>query len=301
MNACLPQCVVDFSNFLEVEKGLSRNYILINQRALLKFFKFCGHNSAEKITAADIRNFLSAEARRGRRPAGQKILTNSIRQFFVWHSATYGLANPAEHLELPKLDKPLPQTLSVRQVELLLDSPYPQTPLGLRDRALLELLYSSGLRVSEAAELKTESVDLCACMVLLQGKGAKQRLVPIGSRAVDALRCYFENGRPLLAGKKSTGHVFLGRHGRGLTTVRLWKIVSSRARAVGILEKVYPHMLRHSFATHLLRGGADLRTIQEMLGHSSITTTQIYTHTDSSQLEAAHQKYHPRSGKFKEN
>jgi integrase/recombinase XerD len=295
MDKVLPECIVEFSNFLEVEKGLSRNYVLINQRALCAFFKFCGHSKPEKISPEDIHQFLSAEASKGRRPAGQKILANALRQFFLWHSSACGGNNPAKLLDLPKLDRPLPGTLSMREVRLLLDSPFEDTPFGLRDRALLELLYSSGLRVSEVAALTTENLDLEGQTVLVQGKGSKQRLAPVGYKAVEALRIYLENGRPALVRKNSTGHVFLGRHGRGLTTVRLWGIVSARARAVGITENVYPHMLRHSFATHLLRGGADLRAIQEMLGHASITTTQIYTHTDESHLADVHRRCHPRA------
>ena len=291
----LPQFLVDFENFLEVEKGLSRNYTLINRRVLLRFFRFCGHFSPEKIRYVDIRRFLNFEASRGRRPAGLKILANAIRQFFLWLSSSRGFKNPAEHLELPKLNRVLPATLTASQIKMLLDSPFENSPLGFRDCAILELLYSSGLRVSEVAQLLNENIDLHNKTVLLCGKGGKQRILPIGSRAVTALKNYLEFGRPKLVRKHSTGHVFLGRHGKKITTVRIWEIVNSRAKAVGINEKVYPHMLRHTFATDLLRGGADLRVIQEMLGHASITTTQIYTHTDIAQLHAAYQKYHPRS------
>lgn len=291
----VPQEIVDFCNHLEVERGLSQNYIALNRSVLEQLLRAYPQLSWRQFTLEELERFIAAEARRGRRPAGLKIVVNAIRQFFAWLSQRHNFQNPAARIELPKLDRPLPKVLPPGAMARLLDQPFEQTPLGLRDRALLELLYSCGMRISEAADLRMENLSLTEKLVRVIGKGSKERVVPLGSKALAALEQYLEHGRPRLLGRRPTGHVLIGRHGRGLTRQRLWEIVVGRARAVGIEHPAHPHVFRHSFATHLLRGGADLRAIQEMLGHSSITTTQIYTHTEESELATTHAKFHPRS------
>jgi integrase/recombinase XerD len=224
-----------------------------------------------------------------------KILANALRLFFRWWSTQApGRRDPAETLDLPKPERLLPDTLTESDMERLLGQSFPNTPLGLRDRAVLELLYASGLRIAELATARIEQLDLDAGVIRIVGKGNKERIVPVGRRAVEALRAWLDHGRPALCGPRTGGELFLGRHGRGMTTARYWEIVTTSARRAGIERAAYPHALRHSFATHLLQNGADLRAIQEMLGHADLSTTQIYTHTEEKRLLDAHQRFHPR-------
>ena len=181
------------------------------------------------------------------------------------------------------------------QIEQLLESVDAKAPLGLRDRAMLELLYASGLRISELASAKLEHLDLEQGIVRVTGKGNKTRLVPVGRKACAAIENYLARERPGLVRQKSGSEIFLSVRGRRLTTVRIWQIVKAIARRSGLEANVYPHLLRHSFATHLLGNGADLRIIQEMLGHADISTTQVYTHVDQQRLKAVHHKFHPRA------
>ena len=200
-------------------------------------------------------------------------------------------------LRSPKLSRQLPPSLTPDQVRKIMESPSPKTPLGLRDRALLELLYAAGLRASEILSLRIEQLDLAGRSARVIGKGDKERLVLLGSAAQEALDRYLHTARPKLVRSKSGGEVFLGNHGRRLTTSHLWGIVKRAAQTAGLDTRVYPHLLRHSFATHLLSGGADLRVIQELLGHASIGTTEIYTHVDEDRLAATVDRFHPRSRK----
>jgi len=198
-------------------------------------------------------------------------------------------------LRSPKLSRKLPPSLTADQVRRILESPSPKTPLGLRDRALLELLYAAGLRASEILSLRIEQLDLPGRSARVIGKGDKERLVLLGSVAQESLQRYLDTARPKLVRAKSGGEVFLGNHGRRLTTSHLWGIVKKAAKTAGLDTRVYPHLLRHSFATHLLSGGADLRVIQELLGHASIGTTEIYTHVDEDRLAATVDRFHPRA------
>jgi integrase/recombinase XerD len=189
----------------------------------------------------------------------------------------------------------LPETLNELQVEQLLESVNCKAALGLRDRAMLELLYASGLRISELAGAKLENLNLDEGVVRVTGKGNKTRLVPVGRKACVALANYLEQERPRLVKRRTGSEVFLSNRGARLTTVRIWQIVKAVARRSGLEVNIYPHLLRHSFATHLLSNGADLRIIQEMLGHADISTTQVYTHVDQQRLKAVHHKFHPRA------
>jgi integrase/recombinase XerD len=205
--------------------------------------------------------------------------------------------DPTEFLGVPKVERYLPDTLSEEEVATLIRSAGGKTPLEIRDRAIVELLYASGLRVSELCNARLENLDLEQGFIRVIGKGNKQRLVPVGSGARRSLERYLSTGRPALVGKKTGGEVFLSVRGRKLTNQRIWQLLGELARRAGLDKGVHPHMLRHSFATHLLQGGADLRIIQEMLGHADISTTQVYTHVDTSGLHKAHRAFHPRAKK----
>ena len=198
--------------------------------------------------------------------------------------------DPTLNVELPKLGRTLPQVLNAQEIEALLRQPDPTTPLGRRDRAMLELLYATGLRVSELVGLQLRDLHFEAGFVRVLGKGSKERVVPIGGPAVEALREYLESERP--AGGT---HVFVGRAGAAMNRITLWKIVKRGAKTAGVGANVYPHALRHSFATRLVENGADLRYVQEMLGHATIATTQVYTHVDRKRLKSLHGRHHPRA------
>ena len=200
----------------------------------------------------------------------------------------------AETLPLPRTERYLPETMNELQVEHLLEGISPDAPRGLRDRAILELLYASGLRVSELVNARLENLDLENRIIRVTGKGNKTRLVPVGAKACAAIALYLQKERPGFVGKRTGSEVFLSSRGTRLSTVRIWQIVKACAKNAGLDLNVYPHLLRHSFATHLLSNGADLRIIQELLGHADISTTQIYTHVDQRRLKAVHHKFHPR-------
>jgi integrase/recombinase XerD len=196
---------------------------------------------------------------------------------------------------LPRIERYLPETLNELQVQQLLESIDTTQPRGLRDRAIIELLYASGLRISELANARLENFNTDERILRVTGKGNKTRLVPVGRKACEALAAYVSAERPKLVKARTGSEIFLSTRGTKLTTVRLWQIVKERAKISGLEANIYPHLLRHSFATHLLGNGADLRIIQEMLGHSDISTTQVYTHVDQQGLKAVHRKFHPRA------
>jgi integrase/recombinase XerD len=202
--------------------------------------------------------------------------------------------DPAEPIDPPRLEKYLPDTLNEPSVVRLLESIDDAMPLARRDRAMLELLYASGLRVSELTGARLENLFLEEGAVRVTGKGSKTRIIPVGSAARATLTAYLEGERPGLVSRHSGSEIFLSNRGRKLTTARVWQIVKERAKMAGIESNVYPHLLRHSFATHLLGNGADLRVIQELLGHADIATTQIYTHVDQKHLRDVHRRFHPR-------
>src|SRR5437899_856198 len=204
-------------------------------------------------------------------------------------------ANVAENLSLPRRWQRLPKALTAREIEKLLTAETPETPQNLCDQAILELAYASGLRLAELRGIRLEQLHLQAGFINVIGKGNKERVVPLGRKAVGALQRYLEAGRPKLVTPRSPGTVFLTRRGTPFAPVTLWLRIKRRVRLAGVSRNVTPHMLRHSFATHLLEHGADLRVIQELLGHASIATTEVYTHVAGSQLREAHRKFHPRA------
>jgi len=252
-----------------------------------------------EIKPDDLREFLSYRRYSGRVGPTTLRLETSILRGLGSHLHRTGRTptNIAIGLRSPKLSRKLPPSLTADQVRRIIETPSVKTPLGLRDRALLELLYAAGLRASEILTLRIEQLDLESGSARVIGKGNKERLVLLGKAAEEAIRRYLDTARPKLVRSKSGGEVFLGNHGRRLTTSHLWGIVKKAAKAAGLDTRVYPHLLRHSFATHLLSGGADLRVIQELLGHASIGTTEIYTHVDEDRLAATFDRFHPRAQK----
>jgi len=287
-----------FLLFLATERGLSVNYQLSTRSSLEAFLKWAsgrGVMSAGEVTPALLSEFLISEKKRGLSATSIKLEAVALRIFFRFLTARGRIpSDPAEKLPLPRLPQTLPQPLSKEEMAKLVAAPAEDTALEIRDRALLELLYACGLRIAEACSVRLENLDEEGGVIRVTGKGNKTRLIPVGSAALDALKFYLINARPKLVSARSGAAIFLSVRGHPLTPARIWQLVRHYAKQAGIEEAVHPHQLRHSFATHLLSGGADLRIIQEMLGHSSIATTQIYTQVDRSQLKSIHQKFHPR-------
>ena len=289
----------DFIMYLATERGLSDNYQLSTRRSLEAFIAWAEKThqitDARAVTLDAIREFLSHRKRLGLAAASIKLEVVAVKIFFRWLATRGRIPNDAtEVLPLPRLERYLPETLNEPDIERLLAAVDSTAPLGMRDRAMLELLYASGLRAGELVGARLENLDLDQRVIRVTGKGGKTRLIPVGAKAREAIAAYLEKERPQFVGKRTGSHVFLSRHGKGLGTTRLWQIVKHYAARAGLPQNVYPHLLRHSFATHLLGGGADLRIIQELLGHADISTTQIYTHVEQGRLKAVHRKFHPR-------
>ena len=220
----------------------------------------------------------------------------ALRAFYRWAEVEKLLpTNVAENLSLPRRWKRLPKDLTHEEIDRLLKEPQPETPASLCDQAILELAYSSGLRLSELRNIRLEQLQLDAGFITVIGKGNKERAVPVGQQAIEALEKYLKSGRPGFVKPHTPANVFLNRFGRRFSSVGLWTVFKKRARLAGITRNVTPHMLRHSFATHLLEHGADLRIIQELLGHASISTTEVYTHVSGARLRDVHRRFHPRA------
>ena len=290
----------DFILHLATERGLSDNYQLSTRRTLESFTAWAEKthqlSDTRTITLAHLHDYLAFRKSCGLAAASVKLEVVALKIFFRWlASRTRITHDPAEVLPLPRIERYLPETLNEQAAEQLLAAVDVNAPRGLRDRAMLELLYASGLRAGELTGARLENLDLDARVIRVTGKGGKTRLVPVGTKACEAITAYLEKERPQFVSKRTGSHIFLSRHGKSLTTTRLWQIVKETAKRAGIDTSVYPHLLRHSFATHLLEGGADLRVIQEMLGHADISTTQIYTHVEQKRLKETHRKFHPRA------
>ena len=301
MNPDWEEAVEGCLGYLATEKSHALNTQLINRIALESFAAWMDKNhmglEPGLIVKEHIRAYLRAQRMEKRlAPSSMKIIVVALRHFFA-HLKREGLIGHdlLSALDLPRLDRLLPEVLSEADVERLLSMEMPQTPLGLRDRALLEVLYASGLRAGEIVGLRLENYLREEKLLRVVGKGNRERVVPVGEKAVAALDRWLAGGRPLLVKPKTGGEIFLGEHGRRLTTARVWQIVREMARLAGLPQKIWPHLLRHSFATHLLNHGADLRAIQEMLGHASLATTQVYTHVDQARLKQIHRQFHPRA------
>ena len=291
-----------FILYIATERGLSDNYQMLVRRVLEKFAAWSKRKRTKEDVAAvvtqDLSDYLAnRKGTDGLAASSLRIELIALKIFFRWLSARKMIGgDPADAILPPRVEQWLPDTLNETEVRRLLESVQGAEPLDLRDRAMLETFYSSGLRVSEVTGARLECLSLEEGWIRVTGKGNKTRLIPVGQAANDAIARYLSAARPTLVKPKTQSFVFLNRNGGKLTTARVWQIVKERAALAGFdAEKVYPHLLRHSFATHLLHGGADLRVIQEMLGHADISTTQNYTHVDQKTLRGVHRKFHPRA------
>jgi integrase/recombinase XerD len=289
-----------FIRFLAIERGLSENYQLSTQRSLTEFAQWCAAKKKithpRGVTLTVMSEYLADRKRAGLAASSIKLVVVALKIFFRF-LVSKGIIerDPAEPLSLPRIQRYLPETLNELQVEQFLEKIDTKAVHGLRDRAMIELLYASGLRISELANARLEDFSFEQRIVRVTGKGNKTRLVPVGQKACDALAAYLSDERPKLVKPRTSSEIFLSERGTKLTTARIWQIVKKHAQRAGLETNVYPHLLRHSFATHLLSNGADLRIIQEMLGHADISTTQVYTHVDQQRLKAVHRQFHPRA------
>ena len=288
-----------FLNYLSVERGLSQNTIMAYRRDLKAFLDYLTDqqhiNSLDKTNKNQITDFMFMLKRKG-------LNTNSIARKLAAIKTFYRFLvgekilkqDPTSLLESPKLWRRIPHTLSVQEVEALVTQPDLHKRGRIRDRAILEVLYATGMRVSELTQLSLEHVNLDVGFVRCLGKGNKERIVPLGRKAIICLKRYIEKERPIFLKRRSTNVLFLTRLNKRISRQSIWKMIKRYARQARIKKDIRPHILRHSFATHLLERGADLRSVQEMLGHSNISTTQIYTHINKDRLKMIHRKFHPR-------
>lgn len=294
----LDEALDHFLNYLFVEKGLASNTLEAYGRDLSKYNRYIcaeGISSVSEINSSVIQNFLGVLKKEGLSPRSRARVLVSLRSFHKFClSEGYAKDNPTALIQAPKSFLALPHTLTLAEVEKLLFVPSGQEPLEVRDRAMFETLYATGLRVSELVGVKLSSLQLDMGYLSTIGKGGKERIVPLGESALQELNHYCSYGRPLLVKKDGIDFLFLNRFGKGLTRQGFWKIIKRRALEAGIKKNITPHTLRHSFATHLLENGADLRSVQAMLGHSDISTTQIYTHVTRERLKRIHGEFHPR-------
>jgi integrase/recombinase XerD len=299
----LTELTLDFIAYLELERGLSRNTLEAYRSDLQQYGEFLQRRGRDPLDAStgDLADFVSefAEGRAGRPPVAPATLQRKIaclRSFYRNLRREQLLdRDPTSDLRSPRSRARLPKVLSRDEVQRLLLQPSGTGVAALRDRALLETMYACGLRASEAIGLELSELDLDAGILRARGKGSKERIVPIGSKAIETLHVYLENGRPRLVGLRDEPRVFVNLRGGGLSRQGLYKIVQRHARAAGLEDRMSPHTLRHTFATHLLAGGCDLRSLQEMLGHADIGTTQIYTHLSAERLRDVYFDAHPRA------
>jgi integrase/recombinase XerD len=295
--------VLDFLAYLEFERGLSRNTLDAYRTDLLQYGRFLEERdeSALEATPGDVADFLERLAKGGedRPPASPATIhrKSACLRSFYRHLRRDGLldTDPTATLSTPRRSRKLPQVLTRGEVEKLLAQPHGTEPAALRDRALLEVMYACGLRASEAIGLELMDVDVEEGVLRARGKGSKERVVPIGQAALKALRIYLERGRPKLVKGAPETHLFVNFRGGHLTRQGLYKIVRRHAQTAGLADRMSPHTLRHTFATHLLSGGCDLRSVQEMLGHADVSTTQLYTHLSSERLKDVYFRAHPRA------
>ena len=287
-----------FRDFLALESGSSENTVTAYLRDLQRLAEFAaskGVRDPGQVTRPLLRDFVYLLKDLGLSPATIRREVSAIRTYYGFLVGEGRVASdPSDRLQSPRRGRVLPDTLGVREVESLLAAPALDEPLAWRDRALLELGYGAGLRVSEMCGLATTDLLLAENLVRVLGKGGKERLVPIGRSVIGAVSVYLHQLRPTLDRGRSGGRVLLNARGQPLSRVGAWGIVKRAAKRAGITKRVSPHTLRHSFATHLLEGGADLRAVQEMLGHADLATTQIYTHVDREYLRSVHKQFHPR-------
>lgn len=293
----MPVAINLFLQYLKVECGLARNTLMAYGRDLSTFASmFPERREPTTVTGEDIVEFLATLAERHLQPVTRARMLVTLRVFFRF-CVGEGLAgqDPCTIADAPKLWKHLPHDLSPDEVEGLMNAEKGRTPQSLRNRAILEVFYATGARVSEVADIKLNDISLTEQTVRLHGKGNKERMVPIGKPAREAVGAYLSDVRPLLCRHRDERHLFLSRTGRRLDRENIFRIVKRAALMAGITKNVYPHLLRHSFATHMLEGGANLRVVQALLGHEDLATTEVYTHVHQKRAFAIYEEFHPRA------
>jgi len=287
-----------FLNYLSVERGLAINTILSYKRDLSRYKRFMESNKisdVSKISKEDIRTYLAYQKSLKLSPTS---IARSLVSIKLFHRflvrEKLAITDPTSVIDSPRLLKKIPDALELSEINRLIATPNLRNINGIRDRAIMETTYAAGLRVSEVSNLRIQDINLEAGFVRCVGKGQKERVVPLGREAIVSLKRYLEKSRPSLLKKKHSDFLFLNHRGNRLSRIYIWKMIKHYARLAGINSPIRPHILRHSFATHLLERGADLRALQEMLGHADISTTQIYTHINRDRLKSIHRKFHPR-------
>jgi len=295
----MKEFIEDFLNYISVERGLAHNTILAYRRDLTKYTKYLtktGIDQIDVVKRQQITEYMHKQKDSGLMAVS---ITRSLAAIKMFHRflvrERLAKEDPTDLLETPKLWKRIPEVLSSFEMEALIKASQGRKGQQIRDYAILELLYASGMRVSELVELKLENVNMDVGYVRCIGKGRKERIVPIGRKAQVAVKQYIENARPQLNKSNFSNVLFLSRLGKKISRQSIWKIIKYYAKKAKITKTIKPHTIRHSFATHLLEHGADLRSVQEMLGHADISTTQIYTHVDRERLKSIHKQFHPRS------
>jgi integrase/recombinase XerD len=287
-----------FLLFLATERGLSENYQLSTRRSLDEFAAWCSRRTISTpaaVKSSDLSAYFADRKAGGLAPASLKLIIIAVKIFFRFlHARQLIPQNPAELMALPRVTRYLPETLNQAEIDRLLKTDLTERPFPARDRAMVELLYGCGLRVSELTSARLENFDADERILRVTGKGSKTRVIPVGRMACAALADYLRFERPRLVRKATGSEIFLSRLGSRLTAQRVWQIVREIAELAGFERGIYPHLFRHTFATHLLTNGADLRVIQELLGHADISTTQIYTQVDQERLKSIHRRFHPR-------
>ncbi|MFD2729470.1 site-specific tyrosine recombinase XerD [Enterococcus camelliae] len=292
--------IEDYLHYLTIERGLSMNTRSSYERDLKQYYQFVVNQQIENWQQVDrylILAFLEKLKKENKSTATITRMISSLRRFHQFlRQERYTDHDPMQHIDTPKKAQKLPDTLSLKEVERLIDTPDTRKVLGIRDRAILEVLYATGLRVSELIQLQLSDIHLNMALLQTVGKGDKERIVPLGDLAIHWIEVYLSDARPILVKKNpSETALFVNNHGKKMTRQGIWKNLKAIVRAAGINKTVTPHTLRHSFATHLLENGADLRTVQELLGHADISTTQIYTHITKKRMTDVYKQYFPRA------
>jgi len=294
----MDQLLTMFIDFLAIERGLAKNTLSAYRSDLKEFFDFIKEKNIqiEELKKEEILAYIVNLKQKKRANSTISRQLAAIKAFFKFlQQEGIVIINPTSDLEGPKKQKRLPQVLSIDEIEKILEKPKNNNPLGIRDKAMLETLYGAGMRVSELINLDVNSINTDLGYVRCVGKGSKERIIPIGNQAILSLNAYLKGARNKLLKNPKEYALFLNQHGRRLTRQGFWKILKNYAQQAGIKKEITPHVLRHSFATHLLENGADLRSVQEMLGHVDVTTTQIYTHLNTNNIINIYKKSHPRA------
>ena len=284
-----------FVDAMWLESGLSKNTLSAYRSDLNRFAKFLINKDLNQVSQADVQGFLAVMMAEGTKASSSARVLSTLRRYYRYQIRQNTVsADPCAQVLSPKQGRPLPKAMSEQQVEDLLGAPDVETPLGLRDRAMLETLYATGLRVTELVELSLLEVSLQVGVVRIIGKGNKERLVPLGEQAIDWIERYQQSARPELLKERMSDAMFVTSRGAGMTRHAFWHIIKKYALVAGIQQGLSPHTLRHAFATHLINHGADLRSVQMLLGHADLSTTQIYTHIARERLQSMHAQHHPR-------